>query len=721
MPVSQQEQDLLSSINVERVAQATRHLTQFGQRLAGSAGERACAEWIAEEFRKAGLEEVRVEPFPTSTWEQRAARLEVLTSPRKELPVLVYGGCWGIWGAFDGKPYARGNKESGRTIEAELREVGTGTAGEFDLAGDLTGAVALVERADDVTIWPTMVLFEAALRGCLAVIFHGSPLTKGPSSALRQDIVGGPIPAFSLSRADGVRLRERLARGPVRIRLEGEVTIQSSAKGRSWNVSGTLRGSKWPDELVAVGGHLDAWHAGALDDAVSIATLAEMARILSEAKRSERWTPARSIRFVAVGAEELGGEADGWYRWLLGSLAYVQAHDEELAKLVLELNLDVIGAAGLLELEASPDVVRFTERLVDDLRLRGHVTIVTPPSTTTDAWCYMAVGGGSVLGEGGPPEYYQTIYHSQFDTIAALKREPLGDHLRVLLLALLRSSGSLELPGQLLELAQWALAEHSQLARQLEELPPELASSLEQTLSALHHLTLELPERSQDEDEGSRKRVLVARRALLRVVLGMGGAAGAWRPMYRPAQLIGDLAALQRARQALEPDEDRGLARAALDRVEGMGWGIRLSPPAHEAALAFMRPSLAWGGAALGSQSPWLQVRGLYERLADERMPRVILVAELHRLEAETVALIIAQLEAITKVANALAAGAPPAVRGIERPRARREAPPQAPKRPVRAARPKKRPPRAARAAPRGPPRSQRVRRRPPSRRARKR
>jgi len=387
----------------------------------------------------------------------------------------------------------------------------------------------------------------------------------------------------------------------------------------------------------------------------------------------------------------------------------------------LELNLEVLGAAGILDLQTSPDVVAFTERLIDDLELRGHISLETPPSTQTDAWCYMAVGGGSVLSPEGAPEFFQTIYHSQFDTIVALKREPLGDHLRLLLLGLLRATGQSALPGTLDELIRWALAEHGQLGRQLEELPPELAAHLEQTLSALHHLSLEAPELYSDADEMARQKLLTARRALLRVTMGMGGLAGAWRPMYRPAQLIGDLAALQRARTALEPGEDRGLARAALEGVAGMSWGARFSPAAHDAALQFMRPELAWGGAELGSQSPWLSVRGLYERLADERMPRVVLVAELHRLEAEVSALLSKQFEAITEVANALAAGKAPPIRPIAAPLRIPVAAPKPPKKPAAAKRitrrpvrlrPSKRPPpakrRAARPAPR--PRYHRVR-----------
>lgn len=88
-----------------------------------------------------------------------------------------------------------------------------------------------------------------------------------------------------------------------------------------YNVIADLKGSEKPDEIVALGGHIDSWDGarGAVDNGTGCATTIEVARILS--KIGAR--PKRTIRFMLWSAEEQG---------LFGSTAYVEAHRAEMAK-----------------------------------------------------------------------------------------------------------------------------------------------------------------------------------------------------------------------------------------------------------------------------------------------------------------------------------------------------------------------------------------------------
>jgi Zn-dependent M28 family amino/carboxypeptidase len=78
---------------------------------------------------------------------------------------------------------------------------------------------------------------------------------------------------------------------------------------------GEMTGSERPDEVVITGGHIDAWDTGvgAMDDGMGVAiTMKAAAMIGALAER-----PARTIRSVAFGAEELG---------LLGARAYAEEY-----------------------------------------------------------------------------------------------------------------------------------------------------------------------------------------------------------------------------------------------------------------------------------------------------------------------------------------------------------------------------------------------------------
>ena len=95
------------------------------------------------------------------------------------------------------------------------------------------------------------------------------------------------------------------------------------------NVIGVIRGSKYPDEYVLAGGHLDAYDVatGGVDCASGIAPVMEAARLIAEAGGK----PKRSILFCLWAAEEFG---------LLGSKHFVQSGSVGLDKISNYFNRD---------------------------------------------------------------------------------------------------------------------------------------------------------------------------------------------------------------------------------------------------------------------------------------------------------------------------------------------------------------------------------------------
>lgn len=121
------------------------------------------------------------------------------------------------------------------------------------------------------------------------------------------------------------------ARALVRERLQAlgyTVTLQDTADPRfpTSNVIAELRGTERPDEVVLVGAHYDAFHAGADDNSSGVAAMLELARVVA----GRRF--ARTVRFVGFDLEELG---------LVGSTRYVKAGGGET--LVAALVFDCIG------------------------------------------------------------------------------------------------------------------------------------------------------------------------------------------------------------------------------------------------------------------------------------------------------------------------------------------------------------------------------------------
>jgi len=113
---------------------------------------------------------------------------------------------------------------------------------------------------------------------------------------------------------------------------------------QSRNVLARLKGSSRPEETIMVSGHWDAYgvgepdslgrtvRPGANDDALGIAGVIELARVLSKEER-----PERSVVFAAWTAEESG---------LLGSEAYASRPLFPLETTVANFTLDILQTAG---------------------------------------------------------------------------------------------------------------------------------------------------------------------------------------------------------------------------------------------------------------------------------------------------------------------------------------------------------------------------------------
>ena len=95
------------------------------------------------------------------------------------------------------------------------------------------------------------------------------------------------------------------------------------------NIIGVIKGTKYPDEYVMCGGHLDAFDVatGGVDCGVGLTPALEAARLIAEAGGK----PKRTILFCLWAGEEFG---------LLGSSHFVRTHPEKLSKISNYFNRD---------------------------------------------------------------------------------------------------------------------------------------------------------------------------------------------------------------------------------------------------------------------------------------------------------------------------------------------------------------------------------------------
>lgn len=289
--------------------------SEVGARMVGSPAMERARDWAVAKLKALGFENVRVESFTTPAWSRGAEAAEVVGPWPHKLHVLGLGG-------------SSPTPPEGLTAPIALF---TSYQAMLDQPeGALNGKIAVVTqrmgRTQDGSSYGAVGVqrfagaAEAKKRGAVGYLIRSIstddtrlPHTGGGAAA--------GIPAAALSTPDADLLENLVTRGqPVVVRLRLESSVNPAAP--AWNISGEIKGSAKPEEVIVVGGHLDSWDpgTGAVDDAAGIAITTAAAKLVGDAGR-----PRRTIRVVMWGSEEQGGS----------SAAYAAAHKDEAPRIVV--------------------------------------------------------------------------------------------------------------------------------------------------------------------------------------------------------------------------------------------------------------------------------------------------------------------------------------------------------------------------------------------------
>ena len=247
------------------------------------------------------------------------------------------------------------------------------------------------------------------------------PISYGNASELLRGLSGNSIPQ---PWQGGLGFRYHVGPGPVQARIAVTTDATTNPYKEIWDTFGVIRGSDYPDEIVMIGGHRDAWGPGAADNVSGTVSVLEAARaIADQAKAGKR--PKRTIVFATWDAEEWG---------LLGSTEYVEDDSLRLSKsAVAYLNQDDIAQGPNFSAGGSPSLralLRDVAKRVPDPSHQGSVYDVWRKRANLAADSLEPQmgdpGGGSDFagfynhlgipiadwGFGGP----QGVYHSAYDS-----------------------------------------------------------------------------------------------------------------------------------------------------------------------------------------------------------------------------------------------------------------------------------------------------------------
>ena len=389
---------------------------------AGSERNNDLARYIAEEWKRQGLEDVQLHRYDVLNTAARAVSLTMVAPLRYEASLREE--------LYDADPDTKNPRASpgylglSASVDVEAPVVYANSGNPEDYAVlrrhgiKVKGKIVLVRYSNPYS-YRGFKAFTAEREGAAGILIYSDPAEDGwkrgpvfpdgpwgPESHIQRGAItydfivpGDPLTpgwpslpgarqvkpeeARSLPKIAGLPLSWKDAKpllenmdGPVapkewhgglpieyrlggeRVRVRMKVAMDNRV-GPNYVVEGRIRGSDWPDEWILLGNHRDAWEFGGVDPSSGTASLMEVTRAFGGLLKSGK-RPRRTLVFCSWDGEEVG---------LTGSTEWGEHFADDLkAKAVAYLNVDSSASGPDFEPQAVGSLAPLVLGLAQELR-----------------------------------------------------------------------------------------------------------------------------------------------------------------------------------------------------------------------------------------------------------------------------------------------------------------------------------------------------------------
>jgi hypothetical protein len=391
----------------------------IGPRLSGSPEMRRANEWTQQKFKEYGMDRAELESWDFGVgWTRGPMSVRMLAPQNRMLFGVSYAWAPGTNGPVTGNVVyldARTTEEFNQRFAGKLKGAWVMLGPSTPVRNsDAPGVAADSIRVDSMRRAQAIHNDDEAhyrqVRGALLIREQIAGAILGSEKEFNLLTMSGspgaivPYTMFVIGNDDYSQM-ERLAKRGEPIRLEVDIkNTFTPAPIDQYNTVAEIRGSEKPDEVVMLGAHLDSWDlsTGGTDNGTGAIAVLEAARIL----KASGVKPKRTIRFVLFSGEEEG---------LLGSQAYTEDHQKELAKVQAILVLDNgTGKITGMALQGREDLRNMWKSMLGAATDLGTLVVRSGRKTGTDHLAFEPYGVPSFnydqLSRG-----YNHTHHSQVD------------------------------------------------------------------------------------------------------------------------------------------------------------------------------------------------------------------------------------------------------------------------------------------------------------------
>ncbi|NQZ07276.1 MAG: M28 family peptidase [Algicola sp.] len=370
----------------------------IGGRLTGSKANEKAVQWALDKFKQAGVK----------------VQKEAFTMPRNWQEVNTSAKVYGKGIAFEPQVVSQPFTPDSSNMSGGIVDIKHGTAEDFAaqavkgkwllvqtmILDDVAGIGGLFQEYKDAPSIEKMALKQQA-RGVIYMSSRPKNLLyrRGPSVGPRNT-----LPIMQMQREHAKRVVRLLSAGHD-LSFSPTVSVASSGEYTSHNIVAEITGSKYPDQYVVIGAHLDSFDlgTGALDNGSNSVIMIDLAR---QIKRLDL-RPKRTMRFVLYNGEEQG---------MYGSWAYTKTHADELDKTVMTATMDIgTGRVNGVMTNGRNDYSDAIKQVLKPVAALGPFSEIDHPVVGTDNYDFMMQGVPNLI-LSQTDSNYASNYHAQSDT-----------------------------------------------------------------------------------------------------------------------------------------------------------------------------------------------------------------------------------------------------------------------------------------------------------------